>query len=130
MNLNAVAFAATRAVTPALPGTLYLSDGYSTDAAGKRTPAYRARAVTVDLQAATGKDLKQLDGLNIQGVSRVAYLNGDVQGLNRTERKGGDLLRISGEYWLVVSVLETWDTPGWSKVALSQQVAKPDGLPA
>lgn len=130
MNLNVVASAATRAVTPAVPGTLYLSDGYTTDAAGKRTPRYRPRAVTVDLQAASGKDLQQLDGLAIQGVSRVAYLNGDVQGLNRTERKGGDMLRVRGDYWLVVTVLETWDTPGWTKVALSQQVAKPDGLPA
>ncbi len=128
MNLNAIAAGATRAITPALPATLYVSTGSTTADDGTRTPLYHVRTrVTADVRSLTGGDLRQLDALNLQTANCAAYLSGDVEGINRNAGKGGDLLRIAAGpnagLWLVVTVLETW--PDWCKVALVQQVDEP-----
>lgn len=141
MNLQGIAAPFARAVTPAIPANLFLATGEVVTAAdGSRTPRYQTKiGVLADVQAASSGDLRQLDGLNIQGVERVAYLSGDVSGLNRTRGKGGDLLVFQSApgipasllgpkgtgTWLVAAVLETWDSPGWCKVALTMQVATP-----
>ena len=70
-------------------------------------------------------DWDRLYALDIQGVLRAAYIQGNVEGINRVRGKGGDLLTFNGETWLVVVVLETWDTPGWCKVAINLQTAAP-----
>ena len=134
MDLNAIASQATRAVTPSLDAQLWLNDGtYATADDGTRTPSYNTDSfVTVDMQPLSGRDLKQLEGLNIQGVQRVAYVRGDIQGLVRVDRKGGDLIVIPADplapayavgSWLVVTVMETW--PDWCKVGLTLQVDPP-----
>lgn len=131
MNLNALVAPITRAVTPGVTCELWLSKKATTDAAGKRTPQYdRVTGVVADVQAVSGEDLMQLDSLNIQGVERVAYLQGNVEGINRVRGKGGDLLVIASPAadagsWLVKAVLETWGTGGWCKVALALQVSAP-----
>lgn len=134
MDLNGIASAATRSVTPAIAGQVWLSTGYTTGDTGRRTPTYDTRSqVTLDMQPLSGRDLMQLDGLNIQGVQRVAYVRGDIQGLVRVKQKGGDLIVIPAAptapayavgSWLVVVVMETW--PDWCKVGLSLQVVAPE----
>jgi hypothetical protein len=128
MNLQALTAQAVRAVTPPVPGCqLLLSTGYTTGADFKQTPSYAAPVtVTADIQAVGGKDVRQLDALNVQGVQRVAYLQGNVEGIDRARGKGGDLLVVPGTSadagtWLVVAVLETWGSGGWCKVALTLQ---------
>jgi hypothetical protein len=111
-------------VNPDISATWKSSTGYNTANDGTRTPTFTSSTVVGNLQAVTGEDLKHLDGLNIEGVSRVFYVNQDVQGVVRKFSKGGDLLVIAtgpepGTY-LVVAVLETW--PDWSKVALRMQL--------
>ena len=127
MNLQAIAAGATRSVTPSVSATLYLSRGSVPQPNSKRTPLFDiVEGVTADIQAVTGKDLKQLDALNIQNVERVAYLAGNVEGVNRVRGKGGDFLVIASPAadagtWLVTAVLETWGTAGWCKVGLTLQ---------
>ncbi len=69
-------------------------------------------------------ELKQLDSLNIQGIKRAIYLNGDWHGLVRTAKKGGDLITLpDGSIWLAVLELENWSmTDGWTKLAIVQQL--------
>lgn len=129
MDLNGIASQFTRAVTPAVTGALFLSTGYTTAGDGKQVPTYDERTLTsIDMQALSGADLRQLDALNVQGASRAAYLRGNIEGVNRVRGKGGDLVVISEGpgvppaqlgTWLVVGVLETW--PDWCKVALALQ---------
>ena len=71
--------------------------------------------------ALSGDDLKQLDGMNIQGVLKAIYLRGALAGVVRPDGTGGDLvLRNNGaETWLVVKVLENW--PNWTKAAIVKQ---------
>ena len=134
MNLQDITAPLIAAVNPPITGQWLVSAGYSTSASGKRSPAYAAPvAVSMQVQALSGPDLRQLDGLNIQGTKRAVYLRGNVEGANRPDAKGGDLLvadsgadvpgHMRGKTWLVHVVLEAWDTGGWSKVAVTEQAA-------
>lgn len=130
MNLHAIAAPLVGVINQNVVGDLVTNQGYTTDAAGRRTPTLVATAgVRMQVQALSGPELAQLDGLNIQGVKRGVYLYGDVQGVNRPEAKGGDLLRFGGREWLVVAVLETWGEAEWCKVAVTLQSVLPPGEP-
>jgi len=68
------------------------------------------------------KDLQQIDGLNLQGTLRKAYLYGQVEAIVRDDEKGGDLItEPSGKVWLVSNVLEDWTSAGWCAVAVTLQ---------
>lgn len=107
-------------------GTLQVSAGYTTDASGKRTPAYApAVAVQAQRQPLTYRDLVQVDGLNLNGEKAAFYVSGNWQGVIRPDGKGGDVLTLAdGTIWLVVQVLENFSsTDGWTKVACVRQVS-------
>lgn len=76
------------------------------------------------VQPVTWRDLQVLDGLNIEGVRWKAYLRGEVNGIVRGEKKGGDLLEIPpGNIhhgtWLIAQVLEQF--PDWVAAAITLQ---------
>jgi hypothetical protein len=74
----------------------------------------------MQVQALTGRDLQQIDGLNLQGTRRAIYIEGDIEGIVRPTQQGGDLITTpDGSIWLVAMVLETW--PNWCKVAVTLQ---------
>ena len=131
MNLAGIVADVVASVNPRLAATLYQSDGtYSTSAAGVRTPNYTTVSVSIDMQALSGRELAFINGLNITGVMRAAYVFGDVQSVVRSTERGGDMLVVpdapTGPYWKAVQVLETWG--GWCKVALVLQTDPPAGL--
>lgn len=98
-----------------------ISTGSTTAADGKQTPTY-APAMTVmgEVQPLTFRDLKQLEGLNLQGSLKAIYLQGHINGIVRPKNKGGDLVTDArGNVWLVNQVLEFW--PDWCKVAVTLQ---------
>ena len=123
MNLSGVAANATRAVSPAITGTLHVSEGSETLPNGKQQPRYRVcTGILIDVQPLSANDLKHMDGLNIQGVTHAVYLNGEIDAVARARVKGGDLLEFSCRLWLVVAVIESWNG-SWTKVAVSEQVS-------
>lgn len=72
------------------------------------------------IQNLTFRDLQQLEGLNVQGVRHAIYINGRVDGIIRSQNKGGDLVTFAdGSIYLVAHVLEYW--PTWCKVAATLQ---------
>ena len=109
MNLHAIANRYISAVNPNSIATLRISAGYVTNLDGKRVPQY-APPVTVQaqVQSLANIELRQIESLNIQGIVSAAYLYGDINGLVRLDKKGGDLLTIDGQDWLIVVVLENW----------------------
>ena len=121
MNLNAIVTPLVAAVNPTQTLTVQVSTGYSTNADGSRVPSYAAPvSVQGQVQALSWGDLRQLDGLNIQGVKHAIYLNGDIEGLVRETNQGGDLITdASGNVYLVTTVLENWGV--WTKVAATRQ---------
>lgn len=132
MDLRGIANSGTNAVNPNMIVTVTPSTGNTTGTAAngyKQVPTY-GNPVTgpAQLQALDGSDLKQIDGLNLQGVLRSIYLRGPLAGVIRANNQGGDIVTIAAPAppqfrgtWLVVKVLETW--PLWTKAVINLQVS-------
>lgn len=120
MDIRAIANAAIQVVNPDITVTVLRSDGYAIGVGRKQEPSYEDPVEgPAQLQALDNDDLKQLDGLNIQGTIRAIYLRGSLAGVIRPDSKGGDLVLFGGQTWLVFKVLETW--PLWTKAAIVLQ---------
>ena len=124
MNLFAVASSAIQGINPSVPATLTSSTGYTTSASGARTPTTGTpQAVTAQVQPLSGRDLRQIEGLNLNGTLRAIYLYGVANATVRVSGAGGDLVTLTdgpnAGTWLVNQVLETWET--WVKVAVTLQ---------
>lgn len=129
MSLRNRANGVTRLVNPNTAGTIYVSDGYTTDDAGDRAPAYDITpGVAMQVQPLSPADLKLIDSLNIQNVQRAVFLDGRVDGVRRLTNQGGDILWFNGSFWLVTVVLEPWDGSKWMKVGVTEQVDLPAGV--
>lgn len=124
MNLHAIAAPLIGAVNPFVSASVEISTGYTTQGDGKRVPSYAAPVtVSAQVQPTSTSDIRQMEALNIQNVERSIYLNGHVDGLVRSENKGGDKITIAtgpnpGVY-LVTHVFEAW--PDWTKVGVTLQ---------
>lgn len=128
MDLRGLANGVTTTVNPNKTVTVRRSTGYTIGAGRKQVPGY-ADPVTgpAQIQALDANDIKQLDGLNIQGTVRAIYLRGVLAGVVRPDGTGGDLVEFKDpqtgvvlETWLVVKVLEGW--PTWTKAAIVLQM--------
>lgn len=123
MNLHAIASRYVAAVNPMLPVTVQISDGLTTAADGSRSPSYkRSYKARAQVQAMSSQDLRQVDGLALQGSLSAIYLLGDIEGIVRPHLQGGDLITFpNGDVYLVKINLESWGASGstnaWSKVA-------------
>ena len=121
MNLHAIVSGAIAEVNPQQDATFCASAGYTTTADGTQVPAYASPVVVqAQVQALSYGDLKQLDGLNQTGDAKAIYLNGNWSGVLRPDSKGGDLITIAGQNWLVTQVLESW--PDWTKLVAVRQL--------
>lgn len=126
LNLHQIVRGAINSVNPDVLGVIRRSAGYTKDAAFKQVPLYApdVRNVVMQVQPLSARDLKTLDGLNITDVDLACYVNGEVTGVDREQGKGGDLLYVNGNWWLVTAVLEAWAGPvqaGWTKAGITKQ---------
>ena len=129
MNLHAITSPYTRVVSPVTVGAVYVSAGQVKAADYTVGPAFtKYEPVAMDVQALSGRDLKQIDGVNLQGTLRSVYMNGNLEGLDRPAGKGGDVLYFGGQWWLITMVLEPWDANGWTKIIATLQNGKPPGI--
>ena len=119
MNLNNIAAAYVGSVNPQVSISVQTSTGYTVNPDGTQVPTYSTSSTTGQMQPLGPQDLKKLDGLNIQNVTAKVYLNGDYEGVFRVLGKGGDLLTINGQTYLVTAVLERW--PQWTCVGVTMQ---------
>ena len=120
MNVHGLASTAISAVNPNVNVALNQSTGYTTNAAGLQTPTYAAQTALAQVQALSGPELRQVDALNIQGVKRKIWLNGDWEGVVRAMMKGGDKLTLpDGTTWLFVLIFERW--ADWTSAAIVMQ---------
>lgn len=122
MDLRGIANNISSVVNPNVIVTLRPSAGYTIGAGAKQIPKYGLPVRgPAQIQALDNSDLKQLEGLNIQGEIRAIYLRGELAGVIRPDQKGGDLITfgLPMQTWLVVKVLESW--PSWTKAAIVRQ---------
>lgn len=124
MDLRGIANSVSNAVNPNIIVSVKRSTGSTAGASanGYKQVATYAAPVSgpAQLQALDNAELKQLDGLNLQGVLRAIYLRGALAGVIRAGSAGGDIVTFGGQTWLVVRVFETW--PLWTKAAINLQV--------
>lgn len=129
MNVFGIANAAVQIVNRNIPATWRRSEGYTIDEAGLQIPQYIDTDVSVQSQAVSGDSLAFTNGLDIQGVMRSVYMYGNVQGVVRSDERGGDLLifpqtpRDPAQVWKIVTVVETW--PDWAHVIAVLQTDAP-----
>lgn len=129
MDLRGVCNRTIQIVNPNIVVSVQVSTGYTIGAGLRQVPSY-ANAIDgpAQLQAMTYSDLRKLDGLNIQGVTKSIYLYGSIAGVVRPNQEGGDLITLTQAggaapqdigTWLVIKVLENW--PSWTKAAVQLQ---------
>lgn len=119
MNLHQIVRGAITTVNPDVPGVLKVNSGFTTAPGGKRVQSYTDVDVMAQMQELSSTDLKQVDAINVQGILQSVYLNGNFNGINRPDQKGGDILIVDGQQWLVVKVPELW--PDWCRVIVNLQ---------
>lgn len=122
MDLRAIANSVSSAVNPNKMVTVLLSQGFTVGEGAKQIPKYGIpMRGPANIQALDNDDLKQIDGLNIQGEIRAIYLKGPLAGVICPNQTGGDLVKFGfpEQTWLVVKVLETWDN--WTKAVIVRQ---------
>lgn len=122
MDLNGLANGVAEVVNPNIPVSIQASAGYSIGAGLKQVPAY-ATSVSgfAQVQELSSSELKQVEGLNIQGVMRKLYLRSPLNAVIRPDSKGGDLVTIAGQVWLVMKTLELWPTWCSALIVLQEQ---------
>lgn len=127
LNLHQLVSGAIGTINPFVPATVRRSTGYTTQPDGTQVPQYKTFGISAQVQALTYSDLRQLDGMNIQGVRRGVYLTGHVLGVVRPAGTGGDLIVFpdgtfpEGNTWLVAFVFEAWSQSHWCKACLTLQ---------
>jgi len=121
VNLHGVVSGAIAAINPFISVSIQVSNGYTTNGDGSRSPAYlAAQVVSAQVQALQYTDIMQADAMNIQGTRRKLYINGAINGLVRQTDKGGDLVTLpDGTVWKVAFVAEQW--PDWCSAVITQQ---------
>ena len=121
MNLHSIVSGAISVVNPPQSISVRVSTGNTVNADGSVSPSYAAPVkVTANVTALAYNDIIQADSLNIQGVRRKIYINGDIDGLVRAENKGGDLITLpDGTIWLVAMITEHWDS--WTSAIITLQ---------
>jgi hypothetical protein len=125
MDLRGIANAGSNAVNPNLIVTVQRSNGYTIGAGRKQVPVYFPGVVgPAQIQMLDSADLKQIDGMNLQGVIRTIFLRGNLAGVVRPQSKGGDLViipppSVHAGNWLIAKVLETWEL--WTKAVIVLQ---------
>ena len=120
MNLHGLASQAISAVNPMISATLQTNAGYTTADDGTRTPILTDSSISIQFQAFSERELTHINELNIGGIIRKIYANGTLQAMDHKAGKGGDLLTIASNTWLVVHVMEQW--PDWCSVVAQKQV--------
>lgn len=115
LNLHATVRQAIQSVNRDITAVYLASTGYAANSAGKQVPGYASPVnVQVQSQPPSGRDLKHMEFLNIQGTTRVLYVYSDPNAIRRVDIKGGDLFQFRSfvgaplDNWLVAHVDETW----------------------
>ena len=122
MNLRARANRVTLRINPNVTVVIRKSTGFTQDSSMKRTPSYAADlSVLAQVQSLTFDDLRQIDGLNLQGEKRAVYLDGNYIATSRVNQTGGDIVVLpDSSKWLSVQATESWGE--WTKLIIVRQL--------
>lgn len=122
MNLHKIANSAIRRVNPNISAILKKYAGEIIGPGRNPQPSYLPdQDVIIQLQPLSKGEMQHVDGLNLQGLIKAIYVNGNYFSVQRELEQGGDIFVISGEEWLVVEPIELW--PDWCRLIVNLQVS-------
>jgi hypothetical protein len=124
LNLHGIVRGVVTAVNADETVAVSSSNGTTPSGAGDGTvvPVYTTASFGAQVQPLSGRDLRQIASLNLQGTLKKIYLYGDVEAIVRNVDKGGDLvMRSDGSVWKTTIVFEGWDTVGWCAIGCTLQ---------
>ena len=106
----------------------------SVNVRGRVTPQYApVIAVGAQIQSMGNDDLQAMESEARTKISRKAYLFSATpnelipQGIIRTLKRGGDLIRrADGSWWLVSAMMEDFSASGWVCVQITEQIEVPE----
>lgn len=128
INLRGIANSAIQSINPNQSIDVSVPDGYIINPDTLlQEPKYILETVQGNVQSLSSDDLKQMDGLNIEGTLRAVYVYGNYGGVLRPDGQPNSILRFvtnesgvtKARDWNVYKVLEAW--PMWCKVAVVLQ---------
>ena len=125
MNLHGLVSSAIGAVNPYIDATLRKSTGYTIGENKKQIPTYSTLTGKIQAQELTTDEIKHANSLNIQGLFRKVYIQGNWAGVVRADQKGGDIFTFPqypgnpAQDWMVFVVYEMW--PDWTCVGVVLQ---------
>ncbi len=121
MNLHGIVANQVSAVNPLMKLSIQTSSGYTQLPNGQQVPTYNPAVVILgQVQSLSAGEIQHMDALNIQGIRRAIYLSGEIDGLIRETRQGGDLITTpNGQVWLVHVIDEYWED--WVKALVTLQ---------
>jgi hypothetical protein len=125
MNLHAIAGPVISAINPTQTVDIATGSGVTQAADFSVTPNYSIASFPAQIQALTGRELRHVDALNIQGTMRSLYLYGNVTGVLRFSQTNGSLVKFAdGSIWMCFAEFEPWSvTAGWCKIGVMSQQA-------
>ena len=125
MNLHGLVSGAIGVVNPYIDATLKKSTGYAVGENKKQIPTYVTSTGKIQAQELSAKELLHASSLNIQGLFRKVYIQGNWAGVVRADQKGGDIFTFPqypgkpAQDWMVFVVYEMW--PDWTCVGVVLQ---------
>ena len=125
LNLHGAVRQVIPAINSDITGYWYRSKGSIISAGGRQQPAYNLPVtVQCQVQPPSGRDLRFIDFLQLQGVIRTVWMFSDPQSIVRVNQTGNDLLLFPqwagapNDVWKVQQMPESWNVvnDGWSKI--------------
>ena len=110
LNLHGMANPVIQSVLENTSVTLKKFSGITQNAFFERVPSYTTSTVSMSVQALNSEQLHTMNNLNIMGEMYSVISPVQLNGANRADNKGGDLLNFMGHDWLVVHIDETYPT--------------------
>jgi hypothetical protein len=125
LNLHCAVRQVIPAINSDITGYWYQSKGSVQSSTGRQQPTYNLPiTVQCQVQPPSGRDLKFVDYLQLQGVIRTVWMFSDPQSIVRVNQTGNDLLMFPqwtgapNDVWMIATMDESWAVVnnGWSKV--------------
>lgn len=121
MNIHRIVNAGVKGINRNVMVTIRRSAGSQQNLDLSRTPQFYEIKRTAQIQPMSQEDIQMTQGLNLSGLHRHIWINGQVDGLERGAQKGGDfVLTPDGKTWKIAYVAEAW--PDWCSAIMTLQV--------
>lgn len=126
MNLHNIVSSVINAVNEPQEIKITPRQDYTVNEYGEAVSGFKtAYTVIADVQPVMSEDIKNINNYNESSIYKAFWVDGEVNGLNRIEVKGGDKIEWNGRTFFVTSVPEGWnDTCGWTHFIAVEKLGK------